>query len=1034
MSNGTKLVIILGAAIILSPVITSALTSAPVISIIPTTVGTAKVAVLLYDFTDSPVDGTGNPRRTFTVEQATNAIFSGEVSNFYREISYGKVTLTGLVYPWERLPRNAVVSGVCEYPSPAEIQSSITAKQIDIAQYDRVIIIAQQGTTDQTNDCFFYHQSGVQGTSPHESALPLSSGGQNYSIQTAFTQSLGYSLEHELGHTFGTATVALNPAHASILDCPPGIVASNSGCSIRENANNFDFLSSPGYLWGMHSNAFFKETFGWLDRDSLLNITQSGTYQISPLEIMPAQASTGKVAAKITLPGQSVPTYYIEYRQPIGVDSRLAYPGESYPEYPWTDWRGNIRDPRANLDGIFIYQKYTNPDGSIAYPQLDMSPGYDVSSSRDGVDRDQVALTQTHDGVRVFYDPIHRVTVGPITSVATDKITFQVALNSAPPAATAPHVITGAPDVIDTSYFMHEGATASDVNGDLASFRWGIVNCSTTCPSITVNEAGVLSGSYAVIPPPFISVPGPGTFTLVLTVWDSTNMVTTASVAERSANSDSAPPTINAVGVNPSLEWLDVTGVPIFVSATSTDTNGISKMRITVSGTDTDCVFNPPYRQTESCNSPSIVYPTEGAHFYNILAYDGSLQKNVARFPIPPGLAHFNVVRFLDIPRISNVSYAVLSPSSVTVSWNTNQVANTQVEYGRDSTYGSSALMTPNPTLVLNHSIAINNLKPNITYHYRAQSTDYKGNEIVSNDNSFIISTTSIRAQAPVVTYDSDHQPIGYSGVIENLGPAITKSFTARFCMDKTADYCIYGDDRGLPPGFYTALVDPMTAGESRTITVPSNRFISVSPGAHTLVFCPDARADILPNDPALCVSTPFVAGPDSTLATLSGTIKYSGPSSKGISGATVRLINPSDSTLVASATTDVLGYYSMTNIPAGTYAASATYAGASDSIDILDAVAVLFLAVGKEVSTVPQPQFQDFINYACDTSDDDTVDINDAIHVLKYTVGNMGEIADTTKWRLTSLSPDSLTFDSASQTLNFSSTLVGDCNGSWPN
>jgi hypothetical protein len=76
-----------------------------------------------------------------------------------------------------------------------------------------------------------------------------------------------------------------------------------------------------------------------------------------------------------------------------------------------------------------------------------------------------------------------------------------------PPPSLAPGVNPGpSHDIIDPDH-VHEGASASDPNGDLASYAWSWVSCPATCPDLS-NASGGLSGGTPSVP-----VAGPG-FTL----------------------------------------------------------------------------------------------------------------------------------------------------------------------------------------------------------------------------------------------------------------------------------------------------------------------------------------------------------------------------------------------------------------------------------------------------------------------------------------------------------------------------------------
>ncbi|MEN9341955.1 MAG: hypothetical protein RIQ54_211, partial [Candidatus Parcubacteria bacterium] len=86
-------------------------------------------------------------------------------------------------------------------------------------------------------------------------------------------------------------------------------------------------------------------------------------------------------------------------------------------------------------------------------------------------------------------------------------------------------------------------------------------------------------------------------------------------------------------------------------------------------------------------------------------------------------------------PVISNIQVIDITTDTATVTWNTNEAANSQVEYGLTSAYGSvTAIDTATTTT---HSVMISGLLPNQTYHYRVYSTDDAGNQSVSADNTF---------------------------------------------------------------------------------------------------------------------------------------------------------------------------------------------------------------------------------------------------------------------------------------------------------
>ncbi len=87
-------------------------------------------------------------------------------------------------------------------------------------------------------------------------------------------------------------------------------------------------------------------------------------------------------------------------------------------------------------------------------------------------------------------------------------------------------------------------------------------------------------------------------------------------------------------------------------------------------------------------------------------------------------------------PLISNISSSFIVANSAIISWDTNELSNSQIEYGLSSGYGFQTGLFPN--LINYHVINLSNLSSTIVYHYRVISTDANGNKAVSGDKTFI--------------------------------------------------------------------------------------------------------------------------------------------------------------------------------------------------------------------------------------------------------------------------------------------------------
>jgi hypothetical protein len=100
-------------------------------------------------------------------------------------------------------------------------------------------------------------------------------------------------------------------------------------------------------------------------------------------------------------------------------------------------------------------------------------------------------------------------------------------------------------------------------------------------------------------------------------------------------------------------------------------------------------------------------------------------------------------------PTISSIS-ADPTTSGATITWNTNENADSQVEYGLTTSYGSST--TLNATLTSSHSENITGLAPNTLYHYRVVSSDSSANEATSSDQTFTTDPTPGDTTPPVIS------------------------------------------------------------------------------------------------------------------------------------------------------------------------------------------------------------------------------------------------------------------------------------------
>ncbi len=98
-------------------------------------------------------------------------------------------------------------------------------------------------------------------------------------------------------------------------------------------------------------------------------------------------------------------------------------------------------------------------------------------------------------------------------------------------------------------------------------------------------------------------------------------------------------------------------------------------------------------------------------------------------------------------PQITNV-VASADNTSATITWSTDELASTQVEYGPTAALGTLTILADDPASgtsagVLSHSLELTGLTSGTTYHYKVMSKDVAGNEAVSEDETFTAGSSS---------------------------------------------------------------------------------------------------------------------------------------------------------------------------------------------------------------------------------------------------------------------------------------------------
>lgn len=120
-----------------------------------------------------------------------------------------------------------------------------------------------------------------------------------------------------------------------------------------------------------------------------------------------------------------------------------------------------------------------------------------------------------------------------------------------------------------------------------------------------------------------------------------------------------------------------------------------------------------------------------------------------------------DIIEFVNTPlipgsRYKNVLINQTAANSCTISWDTDEPATTQVEYGVTQSYGSSTIL--DTALTKTHKVVIDNLSSKTTYHFKLKSTIPDSEEIPSKDFTFTnlsIPSIDIGMAADRIVYDA---------------------------------------------------------------------------------------------------------------------------------------------------------------------------------------------------------------------------------------------------------------------------------------
>lgn len=296
--------------------------------------GEQKTLVMVANFQDVGV--------TCSNPAVTDLMFSDPLGNsvdaLYRQNSQGSVWLSGQVVGPYLI--NYTSTGTCDYNAWGDaIDAAAVAAGIDLSPYSRKIYVMPE------NSCPAAGIGNVGGSSTRA---------------WIFYCDVPDVFAHELGHNLGML-------HASTPTSDYGDTSDIMGLSV----NKLRQINAP-----------HKEQVGWLPDNRTQTVSQTGLYNVAPLEINPATAPA-PLAIKLTKTDTGE-LYYLSYRQSIGFDANLS-PTTQLDRLSVHLWNGTgktyllatLADGESFVDavnGITVTQVGHTPDYSTVQVDLAAAP------------------------------------------------------------------------------------------------------------------------------------------------------------------------------------------------------------------------------------------------------------------------------------------------------------------------------------------------------------------------------------------------------------------------------------------------------------------------------------------------------------------------------------------------------------------------------------------------------------------------------------------------------------------------------------
>src|SRR5437879_6124194 len=286
------------------------------------------------------------------------------------------------------------------------------------------------------------------------------------------------------------------------------------------------------------------------------------------------------------------------------------------------------------------------------------------------------------------------------------------------------------------------------------------------------------------------------------------------------APADTAPPTVSIASPG---NGATVSGT-VPVSASAADNVSVVGVQFKLDGTNLGL--------EETSSTYSIAWDTttvsNGSHALTAVARDAA--GNTATSAAVTVTVNNDVTP----PVLSTVTASSVGPNAATITWTTDEPADSQVEYGLTTGYGSAIPVVSG--LVTAHTVTLNSLAAGTLYHYRAKSKDAAGNLAVSPD-AVLTTAPAPDTTPPAVSISTPAANSSVSGTITVIATATDNVgvMGVQFKLDNSNigseltafPYAFTWDTTGVPNGSHTLTAVARDAAGNTSTSLPVSVTVS---------------------------------------------------------------------------------------------------------------------------------------------------------------------------------------------------------------